>query len=67
MMVKQIKFKIRATKMGKRIVSDERYRIVAAAALGLSVNLLYAFYHGTLGIVNRSHKTAEKRIILKMV
>ena len=54
MMVKQIKFKIRATKMGKRIVSDERYRIVAAAALGLSVNLLYAFYHGTLGIVNRS-------------
>lgn len=48
MMVKQIEIKIRATKMGKRIVSDERYRIVAAAALGLSINLLYAFYHGTL-------------------
>lgn len=46
--------KIGTTKIGKRIVSDQRYRIVSTAALGLSVNLLYALYHGALGIVNRS-------------
>ncbi len=46
--------KIETTKIGKRIVSDQRYRIVLTAALSFSVNLLYALCHGALGIANRS-------------
>lgn len=53
--IKQKAFgKIETTKIGKRIVGDPRYRIVLTAALGFSVNLLYALYHGALGVVSRS-------------
>ena len=46
--------KIEATEFGKRMVKEQRYRMVSAAACGFSVNLLYALYHGALGIANRS-------------
>ncbi len=42
------------TKTGKRLVSEQRYRVIFAAALGFSLNLLYALYHGVLGALNRS-------------
>ncbi|WP_195984821.1 hypothetical protein [Clostridium sp. D33t1_170424_F3] len=40
--------------IGTRIVRERRYRIVLTAAFSLSLNLLYAFYHGALGIVRQS-------------
>lgn len=46
--------KIEATEIGKRMVREQRYRMVSAAACGFSVNLVYALYHGALGIANRS-------------
>lgn len=46
--------KIKQKVFGNRIVSDQRYRIIITAAFSFSVNLLYALYHGALGIANRS-------------
>lgn len=40
--------------IGKRIVKEQRYRIVLIAAFGLFLNLVYAFYHGFLGLANLS-------------
>ena len=42
------------TKIGERIVSDQRYRIVLSAAVSFVINLLYALYHCVLGIMNLS-------------
>ena len=42
------------TKIGERIVSDQRYRIVLSAAASFVINLLYALYHCVLGIMNLS-------------
>lgn len=46
--------KIETAETWKRIRNDPRYKIVLSAALSFSVNLLYALYHGALGIVHRS-------------
>lgn len=40
--------------IGKRFVRERRYRIVLTAAFSLILNLLYAFYHGVLGMVHVS-------------
>lgn len=45
---------IRRTQLGRQVLEDRRYRIVLFAACSLCGNLLYALYHGVLGILNRS-------------
>lgn len=45
---------ISKTEIGKKIVNDRYYRIVLSATFALIGNLLYACYHGILGIMNVS-------------
>nr|WP_283245820.1 hypothetical protein [Ligaoa zhengdingensis] len=45
---------IEGTKIGRQFIQEQRFRALFSTALGLSVNLLYAFYHGALGVVNQS-------------
>ena len=42
------------TRLGIRLKTDKRYRIVAFAICGFSINLLYALYNGVLGIISHS-------------
>lgn len=42
------------TKRGNRLVHERRYRMVVFAAFGFCLNLLYALYHGALGIYTQS-------------
>lgn len=42
------------TKFGKRIAGEQRFRMVLAAAIGFLLNLIYALYHGVLGVINPS-------------
>lgn len=42
------------SKLGTRLIQDRRYRMVTSAAFGFFLNLLYAIYHGVLGIANLS-------------
>lgn len=42
------------TTFGRRIVHERRYRMVLSAAFGFCLNLLYALYHGVLGIYSQS-------------
>lgn len=46
--------RIASTSFGKRFISEQRYRMVTAAAVGFLGNLCYAVYHGVLGIINLS-------------
>ena len=46
--------KLETSKIAKRFVRESRYRIVATASLSFSANLLYALYHGALGMANQS-------------
>lgn len=46
--------KIEGTKIGKRLIQEQRFRAVYSAAISLLVNILYAFYHVVLGVVNQS-------------
>lgn len=46
--------KIEGTKIGKRLIQEQRFRAVCSAAISLLVNILYAFYHVALGVVNQS-------------
>ena len=46
--------KIEGTKIGKRLIQEQRFRAVCSAAISLLVNILYAFYHVVLGVVNQS-------------
>ena len=45
---------ISKTEMGRRMASDLRYRIIVFAAVSFAINLLYAFYHGAVGVWNQS-------------
>lgn len=55
MKAKQIALSILTkTKTGKKIICNQRYRIVLSAAIAFVFNLLYALYHGILGILNLS-------------
>lgn len=46
---------IESSEIGKKVLFREpRYRIIAGAAFGFFINLLYALYHGGLGVANRS-------------
>lgn len=51
---KKIFEKIESVPIGNRAVNDTRYRIILSAAFSFLINLLYALYHGGLGIVNHS-------------
>lgn len=42
------------TELGRRIVGEQRFRMVLTAALGFLLNLLYALYHGMLGVIGMS-------------
>lgn len=42
------------TKVGKRVICEQRDRIVLSAVLGFLFNFLYAVYHGVLGITQLS-------------
>ena len=42
------------TTVGKRVISEQRYRMVLSAAVSLSFHFLYALYHGVLGVVHSS-------------
>ena len=46
--------KIKRTKLGRRFIQEQRFRAVFSAAVGLLVNIMYAIYHGALGVVNHS-------------
>ena len=46
--------KIEGTKIGRRFIQEQRFRAFFSAAAGLPVNILYALYHGVLGVVNQS-------------
>lgn len=37
------------SKIGTRLMNEQRYRVIFAAALGFFLNLLYAIYNGILG------------------
>ena len=40
------------TKMGKKIASSQRYRVILSAAAAFALNLLYAVYYSILGVLN---------------
>ena len=42
------------TKIGNRLMNEQRYRVIFAAAFGFFFNLLYAIYNGILGVLNQS-------------
>lgn len=42
------------TKTGREMISNQRYRMVLAASVSFTLNLLYALYHCILGIINLS-------------
>ena len=46
--------KIKKWKFGKQMLGEQKYRILFATAFSFILNLLYALYHGVLGLVNRS-------------
>lgn len=46
--------KFERTETGKKFIREERSRIVLLTVCGFSLNLLYAFYHAVLGIINQS-------------
>lgn len=46
--------KAEETEIGRRFIREQRFRAVFSAAAGLCVNILYAFYHGVLGVLNQS-------------
>ena len=46
--------KIKRTKLGRRFIQEQRFRAVFSAAVGLLANIMYAIYHGALGVVNHS-------------
>lgn len=45
---------ITKTETGKKIVSNQRYRIILSAAVAFAFNLFYAIYHCILGVINLS-------------
>ena len=45
---------IARTRTGRKFVSSQRYRIILSAAAAFASNLLYAVYHGVLGVLNLS-------------
>lgn len=52
---KQIAISMRIkTEAGRKIILNQRYRIVLSAAIAFVFNLLYALYHCVLGIINLS-------------
>ena len=42
------------TKIGNRLMNEQRYRVIFAATFGFFFNLLYAIYNGILGVLNQS-------------
>lgn len=42
------------TKIGNRLMNEQRYRVILAATFGFFFNLLYAIYNGILGVLNQS-------------
>lgn len=42
------------TKIGNRLMNEQRYRVIFAATFGFFFNLLYAIYNGILGVFNQS-------------
>lgn len=46
--------KMEKTQIGKRFVKEQRYRMVSVAAFSFLFNLLYALYHGVLGVLHLS-------------
>lgn len=42
------------SKIGSRLINEQRYRVIFAAVLGFFLNLLYAIYHGILGVMGHS-------------
>lgn len=45
---------ITKTETGRKIVSNQRYRIILSAAVAFAFNLFYAIYHCILGVLNLS-------------
>lgn len=45
---------IARTRTGRKFASSQRYRIILSAAAAFASNLLYAVYHGVLGVLNLS-------------
>lgn len=46
--------KIENWKFGKQLLREQKYRMVFATALSFILNLLYALYHGVLGLASQS-------------
>ncbi len=45
---------IRATKIGRHLLEDKEYRVVAKAVCSLILNLLFVFFNGILGFLSSS-------------
>lgn len=45
---------IKSTVIGRRMLTDYRYRIVVFSSWGFAFNLVYALYNGALGVVTQS-------------
>lgn len=46
--------KFEGTKIGHRLIREPRFRTVFSASIGLLANIIYALYHGVLGVINQS-------------
>lgn len=46
--------KIEKWKFGKQMLQEQNYRILFVTTFSFILNLLYAFYHGVLGLANQS-------------
>lgn len=54
MNVRRAADRLAKTELGRRIVGEQRFRMVLTAALGFLLNLLYALHHGVLGVIGMS-------------
>lgn len=45
---------LRKTQIGSRMLDDSRYRLVMTATLSFIINIVYAVYHGVLGVIDGS-------------
>ncbi len=46
--------KVQKTKIGARLITDKRYRVISKAVCSLIFDLLFAFYNGILGVLSSS-------------
>lgn len=53
-LLQKARVRLSRSKTGRRLLEDLRYRMVAAAGCSFLLNLLYACYHGVVGVIYHS-------------